>query len=189
MYLKWNFNFNSVYQFYIPGTEVPKATKLIAVMASLRPTQQPNCEAMSPMTAVKTPIMAMDTTKHAHPPQISVGGMEAKASFQGTVKKCITQSKQPGSEGSFSPTWLPSSSSSSSSPPKIVKFNDTVYLNLNTNLQQLKPQQIVLSMRRFQAWWKYWQFEASDRWPTKLFYFIPPVSISTVYKPGILWIP
>lgn len=47
----------------VPGTLVPKATKAIAVMVSLRPMVQPKWLARSPINAVRIPIPKMDTTK------------------------------------------------------------------------------------------------------------------------------
>ena len=52
------FNYNDV-----PGTEVPKATKAIALTESLRKIKQPKWPATSPMTAVHRPIIAMEITK------------------------------------------------------------------------------------------------------------------------------
>lgn len=46
----------------VPGTLVPRATKAIAVIASLRPMVQPKCEARSPINAVRIPIPRMDKT-------------------------------------------------------------------------------------------------------------------------------
>lgn len=60
--------------------DIPNATKVIAVTASLRPMRQPNMEARSPMIAVNTPIKTKDTMKHNHPPQIVGGGTKAKMS-------------------------------------------------------------------------------------------------------------
>jgi hypothetical protein len=53
----------------LPGKEVPKATKEIAVTLSFRPIVQPKCEAKSPITAVKTPIIIIETVKQAQPPK------------------------------------------------------------------------------------------------------------------------
>jgi len=47
----------------VPGTEVPRATKAMALTESLRKMKHPKCPATSPMTAVHTPIMAMEITK------------------------------------------------------------------------------------------------------------------------------
>lgn len=74
----------------LPGTEVPSATNTTAVTESFRPMVQPKWEARSPMKAVSTPIMMMETMKHAQPFQYSVGGTKAKRTFQNTVRKCIT---------------------------------------------------------------------------------------------------
>ena len=56
----------------LPGTEVPRATKAMALTESLRKMKQPKWPATSPMTAVQTPIMAMETTKHGYPLAIPV---------------------------------------------------------------------------------------------------------------------
>lgn len=55
----------------LPGTLVPRATNVTAVTASLTPTVQPKCEAMSPMKAVRTPTPQIDTKKHKYPPHTS----------------------------------------------------------------------------------------------------------------------
>ena len=46
----------------VPGTEVPRATIPIAVIASFSPIVQPTAEAMSPMKAVTKPMARIDTT-------------------------------------------------------------------------------------------------------------------------------
>lgn len=51
----------------IPGTDVPRATKAMALTVSLRKMKQPRWLATSPMTAVQTPIMAMAITKQGYP--------------------------------------------------------------------------------------------------------------------------
>lgn len=56
---------------HLPGMLVPKATKTIAVTASFIPKVAPKCDAISPMTAVTTPIQNMETTKHKYPRNIS----------------------------------------------------------------------------------------------------------------------
>ena len=56
---------------FLPGSEVPNATNEMAVMLSLRPMVQPKCEAKSPITAVRIPIMIIETQKQAQPPHIS----------------------------------------------------------------------------------------------------------------------
>ena len=52
-----------------PGKLVPSATNEIAVTESFRPTVQPKLDARSPITAVRSPIIVIDTVKQAHPPQ------------------------------------------------------------------------------------------------------------------------
>lgn len=52
----------------IPGKLVPNATKVIDVTESLRPIVQPNPAAMSPIKAVITPIIHIDTTNATQPP-------------------------------------------------------------------------------------------------------------------------
>jgi hypothetical protein len=47
----------------LPGILVPRATKPMAVTESLSPILQPRCEAKSPITAVRTPMPAIETTK------------------------------------------------------------------------------------------------------------------------------
>ena len=56
----------------LPGTEVPRATKAMALTESLRKMKQPKWPATSPMTAVQRPIMAMETTKHGYPLAIPI---------------------------------------------------------------------------------------------------------------------
>lgn len=51
---------------------MPRATKVTAVTESFSPTEQPKCDAKSPMTAVRTPINMIDTVKHKYPEHMSV---------------------------------------------------------------------------------------------------------------------
>lgn len=51
----------------LPGRLVPRATKVVAVTASVSPTQHPNEEARSPIMAVRNPIAIIDTMKHSQP--------------------------------------------------------------------------------------------------------------------------
>ena len=53
----------------VSGSEVPSATKVMAVIASGMPSTQPKREATSPMIAVTTPMATRATTKHSQPPQ------------------------------------------------------------------------------------------------------------------------
>lgn len=52
----------------LPGTEVPKATKAIALTVSFKKMKHPKWEATSPITAVIRPIVKMDTVKVMYPP-------------------------------------------------------------------------------------------------------------------------
>ena len=56
----------------VPGTEVPRATKAMALTESLRKMKHPKWPATSPMTAVQTPIIAIETTKQGYPLAIPV---------------------------------------------------------------------------------------------------------------------
>ena len=68
-------SFDIPYQLYlclkIPGTEVPRATKAMALTESFRLIKQPKCPATSPMIAVQAPIADMDTTNVGYPSQIA----------------------------------------------------------------------------------------------------------------------
>ena len=56
----------------LPGTEVPRATKAMALTESLRKMKQPKCPATSPMTAVHRPIIAIEITKQGYPLAIPI---------------------------------------------------------------------------------------------------------------------
>ena len=60
------------------GKLVPRATKVIAVTESFKPTKQPKMAARSPTMAVTIPITMRAKTKVNHPPQIDGGGTQAK---------------------------------------------------------------------------------------------------------------
>ena len=62
----------------VSGSEVPKATKVMAVTLSLRPTRHPKMPAKSPTMAVKSPIIPRETKKQGQPPPIPAGGIKAK---------------------------------------------------------------------------------------------------------------
>ena len=67
----------------VSGSEVPSATKVMAVIASGMPSTQPKRAATSPMIAVTAPMQTSATTKVAFPPKKRVGGMHANSSFHG----------------------------------------------------------------------------------------------------------
>jgi len=60
------------------GKLVPKATKVIAVTLSFRPTRHPKMAAKSPTMAVSRPIMISAMKNASQPPQIDGGGTKAK---------------------------------------------------------------------------------------------------------------
>ena len=51
----------------LPGTDVPSATKAIALTESFKRIKQPSWAATSPMTAVQMPIIAIEQTKQRYP--------------------------------------------------------------------------------------------------------------------------
>jgi len=53
----------------VSGRDVPRATKVIAVIAGLIPRTHPNKLANSPTTAVIIPMNPREITKQAHPPK------------------------------------------------------------------------------------------------------------------------
>jgi hypothetical protein len=74
----------------VSGREVPRATKVMAVMLSARPMEHPKSAARSPMNPVTRPMNVRAVTKHGQPPPQDAGGMAAKKSFQGSVMPCMT---------------------------------------------------------------------------------------------------
>lgn len=60
------------------GSDVPNATNVMAVTASIRPTRQPKILAKSPIIAVRTPMTPNDTKNVNQPPRKPVGGTAAK---------------------------------------------------------------------------------------------------------------
>jgi len=66
----------------VSGSEVPRATKVMAVMEGGHSITQPKKAARSPIKAV-TPQMKMSATmKHTQPPAKSVGGTHAKSTLE-----------------------------------------------------------------------------------------------------------
>ena len=61
----------------VSGSEVPRATNVMAVTSGLSPTRHPKMPARSPTMMTMTPIMARDTKKQAHPPARPGGGINA----------------------------------------------------------------------------------------------------------------
>ena len=67
---------------------MPSATKLMAVMGSLRPMTQPKSPANSPTRLVSTPMKKRLAMKAGKPRPRSTGGTSAKSTFQRTVRRC-----------------------------------------------------------------------------------------------------
>ena len=65
----------------VSGSEVPRATNVIAVVAYEIPKAQPNKLAASPTMAVTRPIMARAETKATQPFFILAGGTRAKNTY------------------------------------------------------------------------------------------------------------
>lgn len=65
----------------VSGSEVPTATRVMAVTASARPRVHPRTVATSATTAVIEPMKVRATKKAGQPPPHSSGGMNAKRIF------------------------------------------------------------------------------------------------------------
>ena len=76
----------------VSGREVPRATRVIAVMESSMDRMQPKRVANSPTIPVQRPMKARATTKAGFPPAIEGGGTRAKRTFQPMAIKCIMAS-------------------------------------------------------------------------------------------------
>merc|ERR1719428_981204 len=66
----------------VSGREVPRATKVMAVIESSIPKEQPRSPARSPIMTVTPAIPHRETKKQSQPPQKSVGGINANRTFQ-----------------------------------------------------------------------------------------------------------
>ena len=71
----------------VSGSEVPKATRVIAVTDGCMPRTQPKMVATSPTIAVITPMKVRATKKVGTPPFMLDGGTMANNTFQNIVKK------------------------------------------------------------------------------------------------------
>jgi hypothetical protein len=65
----------------VSGRDVPSATKVMAVIASPRPTTQPKSEASSPTTAVQMPMKTSETKKAGQPRYHVSGGTKANCTY------------------------------------------------------------------------------------------------------------
>lgn len=72
----------------VSGRDVPIATKIMAVAASLSPITHPNNLAISITTAVINPMKIKLNKKPAHPLSSLGGGTIAKSTFHPIVQKC-----------------------------------------------------------------------------------------------------
>lgn len=66
----------------VSGSEVPTATRVIAVTASFKPSTHPRTLATSATIAVIAPIKIRATPKAGHPPPHSHGGIAENNIFQ-----------------------------------------------------------------------------------------------------------
>ena len=71
----------------VSGSEVPIATKVMAVTPGLRPMTQPITPAISPTIAVNAPMKQIAAIKHGMPPPQWGGGQQENRSFQPIEKK------------------------------------------------------------------------------------------------------
>mmetsp|Transcript_57565 Transcript_57565/g.175359 ORF Transcript_57565/g.175359 Transcript_57565/m.175359 type:complete len:342 (-) Transcript_57565:678-1703(-) len=89
------------------GMEVPRATKVMAVIESSMPTTHPKSSAKSITQHVSPPMTAKDIMKHGQPPAKFDGGTTtAIGAFQGTLAMCIAQSSVEGVSSSSSTTCV-----------------------------------------------------------------------------------
>mmetsp|Transcript_103499 Transcript_103499/g.331841 ORF Transcript_103499/g.331841 Transcript_103499/m.331841 type:complete len:233 (+) Transcript_103499:1510-2208(+) len=105
------------------GMEVPRATKVMAVMESSIPVTQPKSSAKSITQVVTPPMSTKDMMKHNQPPQRLAGGRRTEnANFQGTLTTCKTHSVVEGGALSSS-----ASLSSSLSPTSVTASTMSLY--------------------------------------------------------------
>jgi hypothetical protein len=98
----------------VSGTDVPKATKVIAVIAGGILRTQPRSSATSPTMAVIPPTKPRAMKNAGHPPPVFTGGIKAKNIFQVIKRKCMIASDREGE--------LIIKSSSSKDGPSITAF-------------------------------------------------------------------
>jgi len=76
----------------VSGRDVPRATKVIAVIDSGIPRTHPKRLANSATINVTKPIKHRAIMKHGHPPPQCGGGIIAKKSFHPMLKRCMKPS-------------------------------------------------------------------------------------------------
>lgn len=80
----------------VSGTDVPRATNVIAVTAGGILKTHPKSSATSPTIAVIPPTIARAMKKAGQPPPAFTGGIIEKKSFQVIKRKCIIASYNEG---------------------------------------------------------------------------------------------
>jgi len=80
----------------VSGTEVPKATRVMAVIAGGILRTHPKSSATSPTMAVMAPTKPSAIKKAGKPPPVLTGGMREKNIFHVIKRKCIIASDKLG---------------------------------------------------------------------------------------------
>lgn len=80
------------------GTEVPKETKVIAVIAGGILRTHPKSSATSPTIAVSVPTKPRAMKKAGQPPPYLTGGIIEKKTFHDIKRKCIMASDKEGDD-------------------------------------------------------------------------------------------
>ena len=100
----------------VSGTEVPRATSVMAVIAGGIESTQPKSSATSPTMAVIAPTKPSAIKNAGKPPPVLTGGMIEKNIFHVIKRKCIIASEKEGEA-------IISSSSSTDGPSKTAFLN------------------------------------------------------------------
>lgn len=100
----------------VSGTEVPRATSVIAVIAGGIERTQPKSSATSPTMAVMAPTKPSAIKNAGKPPPVLTGGMIEKNIFHVIKRKCIIESEKEGEA-------IIRSSSSTDGPSKTAFLN------------------------------------------------------------------
>ena len=100
----------------VSGTEVPRATSVMAVIAGGIESTQPKSSATSPTMAVMAPTKPSAMKNAGKPPPVLTGGMIEKNIFHVIKRKCIIASEKEGEA-------IIRSSSSTDGPSKTAFLN------------------------------------------------------------------
>ena len=100
----------------VSGTEVPRATSVMAVIAGGIESTQPKSSATSPTMAVIAPTKPSAIKNAGKPPPVLTGGMIEKNIFHVIKRKCIIASEKEGEA-------IIRSSSSTDGPSKTAFLN------------------------------------------------------------------